>query len=219
MTGPADFSLTLPSERRDFVEWHRGRSPYVFWALDVDLPVVRERLVAAAESLAGRLLPDYFRQPHVTLDLCGFPAAAAVADDEFDAVHFAACLQRLQAAAVPPLTVEVGGPASFASAPYLTLGDRDGGIRQLRAALAGEAGNRLRGDYVPHVTIGLYAGVWPAAEVLAAMAGVPATPLALQLERLGLMAYAPAEIGGALDYLGDYDLRAGVFRWRGKPLF
>lgn len=219
MIRPADFSLTLPSERRDFVDWHRGRAPCVFWALDVDLPAVRGRLALAAERLAGRLLPDYFRQPHVTLDLCGFPAALAAADDEFDAAHLAACLQRLQAAAVPPLTVEVGGPASFASAPYLTVGDRDCGIRRLRAALAGEAGNRLLGDYVPHVTIGLYAGVWPAAEVLAAMAGVPATPLLLQLERVGLMAYAPAEIGGALDYLGDYDLRDGVFRWRGKPLF
>lgn len=219
MIRPADFSLTQPSERRDFVDWHRGRSPYVFWALDVDLPVVRGRLALAAEGLAGRLLPDYFRQPHVTLDLCGFPAALAAADDEFDAAHLAACLQRLQAAAVPPLTVEVGGPASFASAPYLTVGDRDGGIRQLRAALAGEVGNRLLGDYVPHVTIGLYAGAWPAAEVLAATAGVPATPLLLQLERVGLMAYAPAEIGGALDYLGDYDLRDGVFRWRGKQLF
>lgn len=215
----ADFTQTVPSQRRDFVEWHRGRSPYVFWALDVDLPAVRRRLDGAARRLAGRLLADYARQPHVTLDLCGFPAHVPVADDEFDAAHLDACLCRLRSAAPGPLTIALGGTASFASAPYLIVDDLEGGIGRVRAALAGSDGNRLLGDYVPHVTIGLYGGRWPAAEVLGRLAEAAEAPLPLRIDSVGLMAYAPAEIGGALSYLGDFDLRDGMFRWRGEPLF
>jgi hypothetical protein len=43
-----------------------------FWALDVDTPELRQAVSRAECHLSGLLLDDYRRQPHVTLDLCGF---------------------------------------------------------------------------------------------------------------------------------------------------
>ena len=133
-----DQAWTLRNEQRDFVEWHRGRGPYVLWALDVDTPAVRRALASAAAHLAGWLLPDYNRQPHVTLDLCGFPSQgdAIPADDEFSLADLLAHCEAVAAQFPPPFVIEIGELASFSSAPYLQVGDPEAGLRRARATLA-----------------------------------------------------------------------------------
>lgn len=212
---------TLPSERRDFVEWRRGRTHYVVWALDLDGPAVRERMVAAQACLGGWLLDGYRRQPHVTLALCGFPAATP-AGDEFGAAALRAQCQRLAALGLAPFELRIGGLASFQSAPYLTVDDDVGAVAALRAALnGGDVPDGRYAPHVPHVTVGLYAGPWPADDLRARLAGFEAgPPLALRVRQVRLMAYEAADIGGPLQTLGAFDLahagagRAGV-AWTG----
>ncbi len=224
---------TLRNEQRDFVEWHRGRAPYVLWALDVDTPEVRTAVAQAAAHLRQWLLPDYRRQPHVTVDLCGFPAAdepVRLAEDEFNLaslqMHCAAMATQFPA----PFTIEVGALSSFSSAPYLQVHDPAAALIQARAALATSlpevicsrsgqvqqaaseqsttrSRNGSHNDYVPHVTVGLYADAWPAAAVNASLLAYrnPA-PLRLTIDRLSLLAYQPQEIGGHLHTLGAFCL-------------
>lgn len=208
-------SYTVRNVRRDFSEWHRGRSPYVFWGLDVDLPAVRAQVARAAAHLGGYLLDAYGRQPHVTLDLCGFPGAASGHDDEFLPAMLERQCSALRGAGVPAFEIEVGGLSSFSSAPFLSVGDRGGRIATVRECLAVDGRPRLLGDYVPHVTVGLYAGAWPATEVGARLAGFPGEDRTrCRIERLSLMAYQPTEIGGPLSCLADYLLASGEMRWR-----
>lgn len=214
----ADVSHTLPSVRRDFVEWHRGRAPFVLWALDFDLAPVRARVARAAACLGDYLLAGYCRQPHVTLDLCGFPSPQPMADDEFDAAFLGAQVETLAALAPSPFVVELAGLESFPSAAYLALRDAEGGVAAVRAALAGASGHRLLGDYVAHVTVGLYRAAWPAEAVLAVLRSDDGAPLAVAVERVSLMAYAPSEIGGRLAILADFHLATRHFAWRGVPL-
>lgn len=207
-------SHTLRNECRDFVEWHRGRSPYVLWALDVDLPAVRQRLAAAAAHLDGLLLAGYRRQAHVTLDLCGFPAAVPQAGDEFSPVELAAHCQAQAASFPAPFMIEVGGLESFTSAPYLSVNDPQQGIAALRAVIAVNGRNRSKNDYVPHVTVGLYADAWPAAGVRARLAAFPPAPTVVcRIDKLALLAYQPQEIGGPLQRLGEFCLQAREFCW------
>lgn len=232
---------TVRNEQRDFVEWHRGRSPYVFWALDADTPAVRARVAGVAAQLAGLLLPDYQRQPHVTLDVCGFAATAPIgvtdgvaapegamrADDQFTAADLADQIKALLAGAPPPFVLELGAADSFASAPYLSIAPSPE-LQAIRACLAGPHGHRLWGHYVPHVTVGLYADVWPAQAVLARLNAGGAfeeaardevrepsagSGVALPVERVCLMGYAPAVIGGPLTVLGEFDLRERCWRY------
>jgi 2'-5' RNA ligase len=207
-------SSTLRNVRRDFPEWHLGRSPYVFWALDVDTPAIRLRVEEAAQHLAGLLLEGYCRQPHVTLDLCGFPATLPRRSDDFGVEFLKRQFAALRRAALPEFDIEVGGLGSFSSAPFLGIGDNRGHIAALRACLAEDGTHRLLGSYVPHVTVGLYAEAWPRESVQRLLAGCRSgNAVSCRIEHLSLMSYNPLEVGGALDALGDFRLASGEMHW------
>jgi hypothetical protein len=131
---------TLRNVCRDFPEWHRGRSPYVFWALDVDISAVRVQVKGASEHLSGLLLNSYCRQPHVTLDLCGFPSSAPNDDDEFNHALIDRQCSALRAAHVPAFDMFVGGLGSFSSAPFLQVTDRAGELQRCAIASPWMAG-------------------------------------------------------------------------------
>lgn len=205
---------TQPSVRRDFVEWHRGRQPYVFWGLDVDTPVVAGQVAVTSGHLGEWLLDGYARQPHVTLDVCGFPCRRPSSVDEFGHDLLASQVDALRAAGPAPFAIEIGDPDSFLSAPYLAVHDPVGGIAALRRCLAINGEHRLFGDYVPHVTLGLYALAVPFVAVLSRLFAcrIP-EKLVCAVDRLSLMAYAPAEIGGQLVCLADFELGSGSLCW------
>jgi len=201
--------LTQPSEARDFVEWRRGRTRYAVWALDVDVPAVRQRVAAACAPVAEQLLPGYCRQPHLTVHLCGFPKAQADFADDYGVdrlVENVAALRRAQPAA---FDIEVGAPASFASAAYLAVRDPAGGIAGLRRSL-GSAAGEPDFSYTPHVTIGLYRGTFPLAATVDRLAqGKIDIPCTLTIGRLALMTYAAAVIGGPLATVAEFDFASG----------
>jgi len=206
--------FTLPSECRDFVEWHLGRSPYLFWAVDLDTPVVRQQIDRAVMQLDGLLLGAYRRQPHVTLDVCGFPDDEPRYPDDFGPEVLHAQCQALRAARLACFEIEIGGLASFSSAPYLEVADHGGGLAAVRKCLAVDGANRLTGAFTPHLTVGLYADAWPAAMVHSRLASFAAgEPLRCQIERISLMSYAPSEIGGPLRRVGSFHLAPGSMRW------
>lgn len=203
---------TLRNERRDFVDWHRGRSPYAFWGLDLDCPPVRARVGEVAQALSPLLLADYCRQPHVTLALLGFPGLFPLAEDEFDPLDIPArCLLWQREL---PFDLNLGNPASFSSAPYLAIEDVDGGIARLRSQLVTAADDYPGFTYVPHVTVGLYREAWPVDLVRSAFAAIPVREaLPCRIEALCLMAYRPEVFGGALVCLARYELSSGDFSW------
>lgn len=206
--------LTLRNEQRDFPEWHLGRPHYALWALDVDIPALRQRVAAAEKHLSSLLLADYCRQPHVTLSLCGFPSACPQQADDFGAAALAAQLAALRRAQPRPFDIEVGALASFASVPYLAVQDAGGQIAALRECLAGGSLNDSCGTYTPHVTVGLYADAWPMSEVqarLASFAGRQA--LRLRISGISLLSYASAHIGGALACRARYDFQSETLHW------
>lgn len=211
----------LRNVHRDFVEWHRGRSRYVLWAIDVNLPVVQLRIDAAKAHLDGLLLDGYVRQPHITLALCGFPGTAPLLSDEFGAAVLERQIAALQQSPVEPFDILIGELSSFASAPYLSVTDHSGGIEHIRACL--DAGSDAGSDthaYTPHVTVGLYADAWPTDSVrprLTAFAPCPAVPL--RVTQIGLFAYAPPCIGGRLEPLASYDLVEKRLQRHGTALF
>ena len=207
-------SHTVCNIRRDFPEWHLGRSPYVFWGLDVDVPAVSAKVARAATHLDGYLLDGYRRQPHVTLDLCGFPSTQSTRADEFSPAFLERQCSALRAANLSVFEIEVAGLSSFSSAPFLGVVDRGGHIAAVRRCLDVDGRPRLFGHYVPHVTVGLYGGAWPADEVAGRLAGFSVGEVApCRVERISLLAYQPADIGGPLTCLADYALASGEMHW------
>jgi len=62
--------------------------------------------------------------------------------------------------------------------------------------------------------VGLYAGGWPVADVLARLdAFQAAPPLCCRIERISLMSYAAPEIGGRLTTLAEFTLADRRLSW------
>lgn len=211
MSDSAPTVLTLPSQHRDFTEWRKDRRHYAVWAVDADIPPVRLACAPLAEALAPYRLAGYRRQPHVTVQLCGFPRATGQWADDYTPADLARQVAALGAAGVSPFTLHLAAPASFTSAPYLTVHDPGGHLARLRQALDGPA-HEADFAYVPHLTLGLYRDTFPLAEVLADMArAAPAQPLALTVRHLALMTYEAATIGGPLTTVGRFDLEKAAY--------
>lgn len=212
---PPTMSHTLRNERRDFPEWHKGRSHYALWALDLDTAPVQQRMLAAQQHLAPWLLQGYRRQPHITVGLCGFLGATAQEDDDFDPGQLHAHLAALRASGPGRFHVGIGGLASFSSVPYLTVGDASHGLDRLRHCVAQNAMNTTHGGYTPHVTVGLYADAWPMAEVQASLERfAPGPALPVEVTALWLLCYEARDIGGPLTPLARFDLDSGALQWQ-----
>ncbi len=216
---PAGHEYTLASVQRDFVEWRKKRTHYAVWAIDADTPILRAATAAMRAHLADKLLNGYRRQPHVTLHLCGFPAAAPRFDDDYPGATLQRQIAALQAAGPAPFTLEIGSPASFTSAAYFSVADHAGGIRTARHALAGTESTDDGFPYTPHVTCGLYRGEFHMPTLLQRMATCRSDlPVQLKIERLTLMAYEAAVIGGPLTSLYEFDLATRQTKILDQPL-
>src|SRR5574343_1192249 len=195
---------TLPAEARDYPEWRRGRVAYAVWAVMLDIaahPAVLARYQALHTRLAqqGWLLPGYVRQPHITVQVCGFASEASRYDDDFTPAHYQQQLSALQQAQPREFTLEIGGFGSFASAPYVQVHDSEGGLATLRRALSLGGDEWRETPYHPHLTLGLYGQTIATTEVAAHMTpDRTLPPLSLPVRQLELLHYDSRVMGGAL---------------------
>jgi len=200
-------AFTIENVRRDFIEWHLGRPRYFLWAIDVDMQPVAERIAAAQRHLAPFLLPDYCRQPHITLSICGFPTVSPALPEDISEQAVLHQVDRLQKARLKPFSLAIGGLSSFSSAPFLTVQD-SGQLNNLRGVLSVPDSTFRQECYMPHVTVGLYAGCYHIPELAPHLDVFPwRKPIELEINKVCLMHYESASIGGPLQiektiYLG-----------------
>ena len=200
---------TIPSEMRDFPEWHHGRKSYAVWVLrcDEDQPI-QEKFNAAREHLNDYLLGSYHRQPHITLFVCGFLVDKHQYNDDFTQEQLEAQIQTLGKVDTKPFEIEIGDLNSFASAPFLEVHDPEEGISRLRKILSGGAREFRTAAYRPHLTVGLYANAFPSEKVLERIATLRNAPVRWKMNKLTLATYQAEEVAGELHYKFDYWLKA-----------
>lgn len=206
-------ACTLPSEQRDFVEWHRGRPHYAVWAVALDDRAIDARLEQLRAALQPLLLPGYRRQPHITLQLCGFAVDPPLQADDFGPHHLQAHTDALTRLRLPAFELRIGGAFSFASAACLAVQDPSCSLPQLRAALSRAAANGDATPYVPHLTAGLYRGAWPMHEIQQRLRALQSLPeIAVPVTQLAWMCYDTAVVGGPLRTLQRFELHAGALQ-------
>jgi 2'-5' RNA ligase len=199
---------TIPSEVRDFREWHRGRKTYSVWLLRCnENTAIIEKFHAAREHLNAYLIEPYHRQPHITLFVCGFLVKEPRYNDDFTQVQLDAQVQALEKAEIQPFEIEIGGMNSFASAPFLEVQDPDGGIPRLREVLSQGACEFRSALYRPHLTIGLYSDAFPGKELLARMADFPNEPLRWMVKQVTFATYRAEKFAGKLSNVYDFRLK------------
>ena len=210
---------TIKNVKQDFHDWHHGRSRYVLWAINVDFPGVRQQVAIASQHLSKFLLEGYCRQPHITLGISGFLNNKSQFADDYTASSFEADLAALSHAHLQSFELEIGSLASFSSAPFLYVSDPTNSLHKLHACL-----HSLTSDanfqYVPHVTVGLYADAWPAQIVSNHLDNFQKNcVISYLVNKISLMSYAASEVGGKLITIADYDLERAEIKWYEAPLF
>lgn len=196
---PFPESHSIPCAWRDYPEWHRGRRRYAVWSLAADCPRIQARIARARTHLGAWLHDGYRRQAHITLFVCGFPSESARFDDDFPQERLAAQCAALHALAGGPFELQIGGLESFASAPFLGVGDPEGRLAALRATLAAHSAEVRQAPYQAHLTVGLYAQAVARADLQRRLAAfADREPLPLRVNELHYNSYAAAELCGPL---------------------
>ncbi len=198
------FTHTTACQDRDFPEWHGGRSHALVWALVLEDPELEHCIADARSRLSGLLLRRYERQPHVTVAFAGLAAEPGLPG--YDAEDLDADLASLRSLLDGPVEVRATGWGSFPMVPYLAV-ESDWAPR-VHAALSRDI---VPGDpmpYVPHVTVGHWAGAWRRDSVLERL-DAPHPTQSWQVSRLSLLRYETHDIAGRLEPIGHVGLGDG----------
>ncbi len=182
----------------DFSEWHRGRKEFTIWMIELEHLEISRKVEAARKHLSAFLLAPYDRQPHITLFVCGFLADERRFDDDYGRQQLDAHCRLLEDARLKPFEIEIHGLKSFASAPFLQVHDREGGIEQVREVLQTAAVEIERDHFTPHVTVGLYSGAFESAVVLERIQAFADEPIRLSVDRITFAAFDSSDIRGPL---------------------
>jgi 2'-5' RNA ligase len=197
---------TIPSPVHDYPDWHRGRQDYSVWLIELGGVEVFQKIAAAREHLSDFLIKPCRQQPHITIFVCGFLADTPRYGDDFSAEQFENHLHLLKEEAGKPFTLEINGLNSFASAPFLEVADPEGGLERVRAPLLTTGKEIGRSKYIPHVTVGLYSGAFPASVVIEKISSFPKAPCKVKVDQITFASYRAREISGTLTYRYQVDL-------------
>ncbi len=201
-----EFTHTIACQDRDFPEWHGGRRHAYVWALELDAPALLECLDAARSRLDGLLLPKYRRQPHVTVAFGGL--AAEPGHSGYDDASLADDLIRLAPLVDGPVKVHATAWGSFPMVPY--LGVAADWLPRAHEVLDGGVGAAHGMTYLPHVTVGHWAGEWPRDDVLERLTA-PVPDEVWSVEELSLLRYETHDIAGPLKPVGRLNLTTGLW--------
>lgn len=196
---------TLASTRRNYPEWHQGRSRFCVWGILLEQDAVITELARARQWLNPYLVQPYQRQAHITLTPCGFwlPDPTCVSteqQDNYSETLLTEQLCRLEQLNPRSFELQIGALSSFSSASYLEVGGETDGLIALRQCLPGFFEDIRESAYVPHVTVGCYREAFSVATIAAHIDEYPLLPAALrvQVREIALLSYAADDIGSPL---------------------
>ncbi|NDY91279.1 2'-5' RNA ligase family protein [Ideonella livida] len=188
----------LAASLADPVDWRCGRQRYAVWLLPVESPEVLVRWRQLQAALQPWCWPA-LRQPHITLQVCGFTDGDGSRADDVSPVQLAHQWLALQRLRPRSFDLWVGGPDSFDAAAYLTVEDPGAALQALRPCLALPHGEFRTVPYRPHLTLGLYRQPWPRSSLAAwwrRWAQAACVPLRLPVTRVLLAEYDARALGG-----------------------
>jgi 2'-5' RNA ligase len=216
---PRHDTHTLAAQEHDPQTWHQGRERYAVWVIELApqegaaQAAISQRIHAVRQRLAPWIWWGQ-RQAHITLQVCGFVSSTNLAqaghrNDDYLPAWRQAQHAALVALAPQRFTLHIGEPDSFDSAAFLQVFDPQSALPAIRQALALPHAEFRQGDWVPHITLGLYRQAWPKADVAAALSQtLPEhnARLPLTVKALTLVDYEARSLSGPLRSLWRHPL-------------
>ena len=191
-------STVVPTEARDYPEWHLGRERYALWYIEVDDPVLISYLTKLREQFSDLLYQPNQRQFHITLFVAGFWVEQATQSDDFSRVQLNQQLERLKNLKLESFQLQMGELNSFESALFLKVDDTAGVLDKIRKTLLQTSQEVAALSYCPHITLGLYREAVSSDHVLARMAEIEDINSSLNISKLTFGFYQAHVLQGLL---------------------
>ncbi|MCM1958975.1 2'-5' RNA ligase family protein [Acinetobacter modestus] len=194
----ADTQL-IATEIRDYPEWHKGRSDYGLWYIEIDQPELIQYLDEIQAQFSDLLLPAHQRQYHITLFVCGFlQPSAHQYDDDFQIQQLQYQIKSLEALQLTTFELEIRQIDSFSSALFLHIKDQDHVLAQIRQQFARVSGEIAALEYCPHITLGLYREAWLSDIVLERIQQLSVKTINIEVKKLTFGYYKAQILQGFL---------------------
>nr|WP_278186998.1 2'-5' RNA ligase family protein [Acinetobacter higginsii] len=184
---------------RDYPEWHKGRSDYVLWYIEIDQPELIQYLDEIQAQFSDLLLPAQQRQYHITLFVCGFlQPTVKQYDDDFQIQQLQQQIKLIEALQLKPFELEITQIDSFCSALFLQIQDQQGVLAQIRQQFSHVSEEIAALEYCPHITLGLYGEAWPSDRVLQRIQQLSLKTMKIQVKKLTFGYYKAQILQGLL---------------------
>ncbi|OBY73099.1 2'-5' RNA ligase family protein [Acinetobacter gyllenbergii] len=194
----ADTQL-IATEICDYPEWHKGRSDYGLWYIEIDQPELIQYLDEIQAQFSDLLLPAQQRQYHITLFVSGFlQPAVEQYDDDFQIQQLQQQIKRIKALQLTAFELEITQIDSFSSALFLQIQDHQGVLAQIRQQFAYVSGEVAALEYCPHITLGLYREAWLSDIVLERIQQLSLKTMKIQVKKLTFGYYKAQILQGLL---------------------
>nr|WP_284711533.1 2'-5' RNA ligase family protein [Acinetobacter modestus] len=189
----------IATEIRDYPEWHKGRSDYGLWYIEIDQPELIQYLDEIQAQFSDLLLPAHQRQYHITLFVCGFlQPSAHQYDDDFQIQQLQYQIKSLEALQLTTFELEIRQIDSFSSALFLHIKDQDHVLAQIRQQFARVSGEIAALEYCPHITLGLYREAWLSDIVLERIQQLSVKTINIEVKKLTFGYYKAQILQGFL---------------------
>lgn len=189
----------ISTERRDYPEWHHGRSDFAVWYIEIDQAEVIQYLDHIKNFFSDLLIDSNQRQYHITLFVCGFlTPKSSHYDDDFEIDTLKQQIQALNSLEIETFELEINGLDSFSSALFLQVEDNNKILDGIRQQLAQYSDEIAALEYCPHITLGLYNDAWQSDLVLDRIQSIAIKPFKIQVKYLTFGYYKAQILQGLL---------------------
>ncbi|WP_406741456.1 2'-5' RNA ligase family protein [Acinetobacter shaoyimingii] len=183
----------------DYPEWHKGRSDFSLWYLDILDPALSAYLQYLRDYFSDLLYTPNTRQFHITLFICGFLTQHIKQhDDDFTQIQFQQHLQDLAQARLPKFQLSTVNINSFESALFVEIEDQHNVLTLIRELLSKSTDEIAPLDYCPHITLGLYKNTVSSDEVFQRISTLKQQQFHLQIDHITFGSYQAQVLQGPL---------------------
>ena len=190
----------IATERKDYPEWHHGRSKYAVWYIEIDQPEIITYVDEIQAQFADLLIHPNQRQYHISLFICGFlTQLTTIWDDDFSIKQLEQHITLLNQLQLHSFELNISHIDSFSSALFLQVNDPHLQLQQIRQQFK-QIHNEIAApqQYCPHVTLGLYRQFWNSKLILERIQHYHFQPFKIQVNQLTFGYYHAQTLQGYL---------------------
>nr|WP_166171838.1 2'-5' RNA ligase family protein [Acinetobacter sp. SA01] len=189
----------VPTLAQDYPEWHKGRTDYSLWYLEIQQPELLLYLDHLRQHFSDLLFMPNTRQFHITVFICGFLTADKPEwDDDFSQQQLQQQIENLSSRQKSSFKLKTRNLNSFESALFIEIEDIEGSLAEIRQQLYTCSAEVAALQYCPHITLGLYKGHINSDAVFERMQNIPQQQFEFQIQQLTFGTYNAQTLQGPL---------------------